>query len=68
MLTEHPPLPPDSQPYSDPDSGANHGRYHLPADQQVQVKLLVSSLCDSVHAGWNTGGKLSGIYCVSAAR
>lgn len=43
MLTEHFP-PPDSQPYSDPDFGANHGHYHLPADQQVQVKLLVSSL------------------------
>lgn len=37
-----PPPPPDSQPYSDPDFGANHGRYHLPADQQVQVQLLVS--------------------------
>lgn len=43
MLTEHPTPPPDGQPYSDPDFGANRGHCHLPADQQVQVQLLVSS-------------------------
>ncbi len=35
-------LPPDGQPYLDPDFGANHGQCALPADFQVQIKLHVS--------------------------
>lgn len=66
-------FPPDGQPNSDPDFGADHGQYHLPADKEVQVKLLVSSFASALAAdntgGWESTAKQRGpvdwlVFCV----